>query len=74
MAFQQFLPDLLKTHEDQFVAICQGRLVDADPDRIALIQRTRAQGYRPLYIQKVTKEPRVVTLNGKDLTFDLKDP
>ena len=61
-AFQQLLPELLKTHENQFVAICQGRLVDADPDRVALIQRTRAQGYRPVYIQKVTKEPRVVEL------------
>jgi len=61
-AFQQLLPELLKTHENQFVAICQGRLVDADPDRVALIQRTRAQGYRPVYIQKVTKEPCVVEL------------
>jgi len=60
--FQQLLPDLLKTHKNQFVAICQGRLVDADPDRVALIQRTRAQGYCPVYIQKMTKEPRVVEL------------
>ena len=61
-AFQQLLPELLKTHRDQFVAIYQGRLVDADPDRIALVQRTRAQRYRPVYIQKVTKEPRIVEL------------
>ena len=72
-AFQLLLPELLKIHRNQFVAIYQGRLVDADLDRIALVQRTRAQGYRPVYIQKVTKKPRVVTLNGKDLTFDLKD-
>lgn len=61
-AFQRLLPELLKTHENQFVAICQGRLVDADPDRVALVQRTRAQGYRPVYIQKVTQEPRIVEL------------
>ncbi len=62
IAFQQLLPELLKIHRNQFVAIYQGRLVDADPDRIVLVQCTRAQGYRPVYIQKVTKEPRVVEL------------
>ena len=61
-AFQRLLPELLKTHENQFVAICQGRLVDADPDRVALVQRTRAQGYRPVTIQKVTQELRIAEL------------
>jgi prevent-host-death family protein len=61
-AFQRLLPELLKTHRDQFVAICQGRLVDADPDRVALVQRSRAQGHRPVYIQKVTQEPPIVEL------------
>jgi len=61
-AFQQLLPELLKIHRNQFVAIYQGRLVDADPDRTALVRRTRAHGYRPVYIQKVTKKPRVVEL------------
>ena len=61
-AFQRLLPDLLKTHKDQFVAIHQGKLVDSDPDRAALVQRTRAHGCRPVYIQKVTQEPRIVEL------------
>lgn len=61
-AFQRLLPELLKTHRNRFVAFYQGRLVDADPDRVALVQRTRTQGYRPVYIQKVTPEPRVVEL------------
>ncbi|MFQ5812815.1 MAG: hypothetical protein ACE5I2_06455 [Anaerolineae bacterium] len=60
--FQQLLPELLKTHRDQFVAIYQERLVDTDPDRVALVQRTRVHGYRPVYIQRVAKEPRVVEL------------
>ena len=75
-AFRRLLPQLLKSHNNQFVAIYQERLVDADPDRAALAQRTRARGYRPVYIQKVTQQPRVVelpSLNDKDLTFDLKD-
>jgi len=61
-AFQRLLPELLKTHKGQFVAIYQGRLVDADPDRAALVQRTRSKGYRPVYIRKVTAEPHVVEL------------
>jgi hypothetical protein len=61
-AFQRLLPELLQTHQDQFVAIYQGQFVDADPERVALVQRTRAQGYRPVYIQKVTSEPRIVEL------------
>ncbi|MFQ5488384.1 MAG: hypothetical protein ACE5ET_08095 [Gammaproteobacteria bacterium] len=61
-AFQRLLPELLKTHKDQFVAIYEGKLIDADTDRVALVQRTRTEGYRPIYIQKVTQEPRVVEL------------
>ena len=61
-AFQQLLPELLKTHRNQFVAIYQQRLVDADEDRVALVQRTRSQGYRPAYIQKVTPGPRIVEM------------
>jgi len=60
--FKRLLPALLQTHRNQFVAIYEGRLVDADLDRAALLQRTRTQGYRPLYIQKVTAEPRCVEL------------
>ena len=67
-AFQRLLPELLKTHKGQFVAIYQGRLVDADPDRAALVRRTRSKGYRPVYIQKVTAEPRLIELPSP---FDL---
>ncbi|MBM4459645.1 MAG: type II toxin-antitoxin system Phd/YefM family antitoxin [Chloroflexi bacterium] len=59
-AFRRLLPELLKTHNGQFVAIYRGRLVDADPNRITLVRRTRSRGYRPVYIQKVTAEARIV--------------
>jgi prevent-host-death family protein len=61
-AFRRLLPELLRTYNGQFVAIHHSRLVDADPDRVALVQRTRNRGYRPVYIQKVTPEPRIVEL------------
>jgi hypothetical protein len=61
-AFQRLLPELLKTHTGQFVAIHQEKLVDADPDRAALIQRIRALGYHSVYIQRVISGPRLVEL------------
>ncbi len=61
-AFQRLLPELLRVHKGQFVAIYRDRLVDADPDRTVLVRRTRDRRYRPVYIQKVEPEPRVVEL------------
>ncbi len=61
-AFRWLLPELLRTHKGQFVAIYRGRLIDADSERVALVQRTRGRGYRPVYIQKVTPEPRIIEL------------
>jgi len=57
--FLRLLPELLKTHPGQFVAIFHGRLVDADPDQWALAKRIYAKyGYQPIYMDKVEK-PRV---------------
>jgi PHD/YefM family antitoxin component YafN of YafNO toxin-antitoxin module len=61
-AFQRLLPELLKTHRDQFVAIRDGCLVDADADESALARRVLAQGDEPVYIQEVRAEPRVYEL------------
>lgn len=57
-AFQRLLPELLKTHRGQFVAIYEGQVIDADPDNLVLAQRVHALGYHPVYIQKVSPEPR----------------
>ncbi len=63
-AFQQLLPELLKTHSEHFVAIYQQRLVDADLNRAALIERIHARGYHFVYIQKVVPTPRVIELDS----------
>jgi len=68
-AFRRLLPELLMTHKGQFVAIYCGRLVDADPDRVALVRRTRDRGYHPVYIQKVTAEPCIVELPSLEETW-----
>ena len=66
-AFQRLLPELLKTHLGQFVAIQDGRLIDADADESALARRTLAQGDKPVYIQEVRAEPRVYELPSPEV-------
>lgn len=61
-AFQRLLPELLKTHRGQFVAIHSGRVVDADADERALACRVIARRYDPVYIQEVREEPRIYEL------------
>ena len=56
-AFQRLLPELLKTHEGQFVTIHKGEVVDSDPDDQELAKRVMANlGDKLVYIQKVEKE------------------
>src|SRR5260370_34974724 len=43
-AFMRLLPELLKTHRGQHVAIHDGQVVDSDDDDIALIKRVHAKG------------------------------
>lgn len=61
-ALQRLLPELLKTRLGQFVAIYEGQVIGADPDNLVLAQRVHAQGYHPVYIQKVSPEPRTIEL------------
>jgi hypothetical protein len=57
-AFQRLLPQLLATRRDHYVAIHEERVVDTDPDDIALIQRVHARyGYVPIHVDRVTELP-----------------
>jgi Tfp pilus assembly protein PilP len=38
-AFLALLPELLKTHRGQYVAIHEGRVEDTDPNELALVER-----------------------------------
>ena len=66
-AFQRLLPELLKTHSGQFVAIQDGRVVDADADESALSRRTLLGAGKPVYIQEVRAEPRVYELPSPEV-------
>lgn len=38
-AFERLLPDLLRQYEGRYVVVSNGAVADADPDRVALVQR-----------------------------------
>ncbi|MDE0142588.1 MAG: hypothetical protein OXI80_02760 [Caldilineaceae bacterium] len=51
--YRELHAELVMTHLGQFVAICDGRLIDHDPDPVSLLQRVR------------TKYPEKVVLRRK---------
>jgi hypothetical protein len=56
-AFRQLLPELLKTHSGQYVAIHEGRVVESGSDKLNLAGRAYARfGYVPIYVSLVTAE------------------
>ena len=62
-AFEVMRGELLKTHKGQFVAILNNQVVDADVEIGTLAKRVYARfGYRPIYMQKVTEQPRVARI------------
>jgi hypothetical protein len=62
-AFLRLLPQLLATHRGQFVALHEGRVIDTDPDDIALIRRVHSRvGYVPIHVGLVTDPQPVVRI------------
>ncbi len=58
-AFGRLLPELLKTHRDQFVAIHEGRVIESGSDQIEVAERAYARfGYVPILVTLVTDEPQ----------------
>jgi len=57
-AFLGLLPELLKTHPGQYVAIHEERVVDCGDDPIAVILRVHARhGYVPIHVDLVAEQP-----------------
>jgi hypothetical protein len=44
--------ELVKTHLDQYVAICNGKLVDHDPDPLALLTRIRNEYPKQIVLRR----------------------
>jgi hypothetical protein len=57
-SFRRQLPDLLKTHRGQYVAIHEGRVLESGADKLEVAGRAYARcGYVPVYVGLVTDQP-----------------
>jgi hypothetical protein len=57
-AFCRLLPELLRSHAGQFVAIHEGRVVESGDDKLDVARRAYAQfGYIPIFVSKVSGGP-----------------
>ena len=57
-AFRRLLPELLRTHRGQYVAMHEGEVVESGPDKLAVAERAYARfGYVPIYVTFVSAEP-----------------
>src|SRR5437660_1697973 len=60
-AFLRLLPELLPTYRGRYVAVHDGRVVDADVDDIVLVRRVHARvGYVPIHVGLVSDQTPVV--------------
>jgi hypothetical protein len=58
-AFWKLLPELLESHNDQYVAIHGGQVVASGTDTVAVAMEAYSRvGYVPLYLGQVTTSPR----------------
>jgi len=57
-AFRQLLPELLHTHLDEFVAIHDGRVVEAGVDKLDVARRAYERfGHIPIFVSRVALVP-----------------
>jgi prevent-host-death family protein len=66
-ALERMKPALLRKYAEQFVAILDGQVVDADADKRALAKRVYARwGYRTLLLTQVGTKPRVIHFDSPE--------
>ncbi|MBI4789396.1 MAG: hypothetical protein HY782_20395 [Chloroflexi bacterium] len=59
-AFRRMLPDLLKTHRGQWIAVFKGQVVERANNPGELAKQVYARfGYQAIYMDEVREEPRV---------------
>lgn len=63
-AFFRLLPDLLKTHPGQYVAVHNEQVVGSGPDRLKLALEVQARLRSGVYVGHVTDEPEPVRRSG----------
>ena len=64
-AFRRLLPQLLATHEGQYVAVHEGQVVGSGDDKLALAQRVLAKvGNVAIHVGLVSEERESVSRSG----------
>jgi len=64
-AFQRLLPELLRTHRGEWVAVVDGQPVQFGPDFSSMIVPVRQRfGQRPVYVHEISEEPRLYTISS----------
>lgn len=61
-AFERMLPELLKEHRGEWVAIHQGQVVSISKHFGELVQQVRDSGHQTFYIQRIQESLRVIEL------------
>jgi hypothetical protein len=57
-AFRGLLPDLLRSHRDQYVAIHEGQVVESGSEKLEVARRAYSRfGYVPIFVSRVSDEP-----------------
>jgi hypothetical protein len=74
-AFRHLLPQLLKTHRDQYVAVHDGQVVESGSDKLEVAGRAYARfGYVPIYVSLVTDQPLPVVRMASPRLLHLEKP
>jgi hypothetical protein len=63
-AFLRLLPELLKTHRGQYVAIHDEQMVDSGPERLELVLRVQARLKTGIYVRLVDTSERIERVSG----------
>ena len=61
-AYQQMLPELLKEHRGEWVAVHHGQIVAADHNRAEVIRLVQERRYDPVYIDHVQEQMRAAEI------------
>ena len=67
-AFQRLLPELLKTHRGEWVAIVDGQPVEFGPDFSSVVVPVRQRfGQRPVYVREIAEQARIYKISSPRL-------
>ena len=68
-AFQRLLPELLKAHRGEWVAIVDGQPVQFGPDFSSVIVPVRQRfGQRPVYVREISEQARIYKISSPRLS------